>query len=153
MSTDTAGHVAPPFSWPLRVYWEDTDAGGVVYHARYVAFMERARSEWLRSLGQQQETIRTGGGQVFVVRAMSLDFHRPARLDDLLEITVRLDQCRRASLVMTQEVRRGGELLASAQVRLAAVSAADFRPIAIEAGLLACFQQLVVQPESLRNEG
>lgn len=145
--------VETTFIWPVRVYWEDTDAGGVVYHARYVAFMERARSEWLRSFGQQQEAQRTGGGQVFVVRSMSLDFRRPARLDDLLEVDVRLVQCRRASLVMAQQVRRDGELLASAEVRLAAVSAADFRPTAIGADLLARFQQLVVQPESLRNEG
>lgn len=153
MSHDMIDDVLSPFIWPVRVYWEDTDAGGVVYHARYVAFMERARSEWLRGLGQQQEDIRTRGGQVFVVRAMTLDFHRPARLDDALAVSVQVTQCRRASLVMLQEVRREGELLASAQVRLAAVSAADFRPIAIEAGLLARFQQLAVQHETSRNEG
>ena len=145
--------IDPVFRWPVRVYWEDTDAGGVVYHARYVAFMERARSEWLRALGQQQEAIRTGGGQVFVVRSMSLDFRRPARLDDALEVTVRVVECRRASLVMAQTVCRGGELLASAEVRLAAVSAADFRPVAIEPDLLARFTSFVVQPESPRNEG
>ena len=133
------------FSWPARVYWEDTDAGGVVYHARYVAFMERARSEWLRSLGVGQEDMRTGGGQVFVVRAMTLDFHKPARLDDVLEVTVELQQCRRASLVMTQSVLRQGQLLVAATARLAAVGAADFRPQAIDDTLYATLKQHEIQ--------
>lgn len=145
--------IEPPFTWPVRVYWEDTDAGGVVYHARYVAFMERARSEWMRSLGWGQEAMRSGGGQVFVVRDMQLDFHRPARLDDSLQVSVELTRCRAASLVMAQQVLREGQLLASATVRLAAVGAADFRPQAIEPGLLGMLQQHVVQPESLRNKG
>ena len=145
--------IEQPFIWPTRVYWEDTDAGGVVYHARYVAFMERARSEWMRALGWGQEAMRTGGGQVFVVRAMSLDFHKPARLDDALQVSVTLTQCRRASLVMAQQVRRDGQLLASATVRLAAVGAADFRPQPIDASMLSVFEPLVVQPESLRNKG
>lgn len=145
--------IEQPFIWPTRVYWEDTDAGGVVYHARYVAFMERARSEWMRALGWGQEAMRTGGGQVFVVRAMGLDFHKPARLDDSLQVSVELTQCRRASLVMAQQVRRDGELLASATVRLAAVGAADFRPQPIDAQMLSIFESLQVQHESLRNKG
>ena len=72
------------FSWPTRVYWEDTDAGGVVYHAQYVAFLERARTEWLRHRGHGQERLRNEHDLVFAVRAMQLDFLRPARLDDLL---------------------------------------------------------------------
>lgn len=145
--------IEQPFIWPTRVYWEDTDAGGVVYHARYVAFMERARSEWMRALGWGQEAMRTGGGQVFVVRAMSLDFHKPARLDDCLQVSVELTQCRRASLVMAQQVRRDGQLLASATARLAAVGAADFRPQPIDAQMLSIFEPLQVQHESLRNKG
>lgn len=145
--------IEQPFIWPTRVYWEDTDAGGVVYHARYVAFMERARSEWMRALGWGQEAMRTGGGQVFVVRAMGLDFHKPARLDDSLQVSVELTQCRRASLVMAQQVRRDGQLLASATVRLAAVGAADFRPQPIDAQMLSIFESLQVQYESLRNKG
>ena len=69
------------FTWPVRVYWEDTDAGGVVYHARYLAFMERARSEWMRALGWGQEQLRTADDVAFAVRAMELDFRAPARLD------------------------------------------------------------------------
>ena len=130
------------FSWPTRIYWEDTDAGGVVYHARYVAFMERARTEWMRALGYGQEAMRSGGGQVFVVRAMNLDFLKPARLDDVLTTTVELLQCRRASLLMAQAVMRGDQVLVSAQVRLAAVGAADFRPQAIDETLYAILQPL-----------
>ncbi|MBO8043078.1 YbgC/FadM family acyl-CoA thioesterase, partial [Pseudomonas aeruginosa] len=77
--------VEPLFSWPTRIYWEDTDAGGVVYHARYVAFMERARTEWMRSLGYGQERMRAEHGMVFAVRSMQMDFIRPARLDDTLQ--------------------------------------------------------------------
>ena len=139
--------IEQPFMWPTRVYWEDTDAGGVVYHARYVAFMERARSEWMRALGWGQESMRTGGGQVFVVRAMSLDFHKPARLDDQLQVSVVLRQGRRASLVMEQAVLRDGVVLVASSVRLAAVGAADFRPQAIDDVLYATLNQLVVQPE------
>jgi acyl-CoA thioester hydrolase len=132
----------PRFSWPTRIYWEDTDAGGVVYHARYVAFMERARTEWMRALGYGQESMRSGGGQVFVVRAMTLDFLKPAKLDDVLTISVELAQCRRASLLMEQTVLRGEEVLVTAQVRLAAVGATDFRPQAIDDTLYATLKPL-----------
>ncbi|WP_017167163.1 YbgC/FadM family acyl-CoA thioesterase, partial [Xanthomonas phaseoli] len=77
----------PVFSWPTRVYWEDTDAGGVVYHARYVAFMERARTEWMRALGYGQERMRQEHDLVFAVRSMQLDFLKPARLDDALSVS------------------------------------------------------------------
>jgi acyl-CoA thioester hydrolase len=116
------------FSHPVRVYWEDTDAGGVVYHAQYLAFLERARSEWMRALGRGQELLRAEHDLVFAVRAMRIDFRLPARLDDLLEVTVSLAACRGASLVVGQSVRRGGEVLLDAEVRLAALGAADFRP-------------------------
>ena len=79
-----------PFSFPVRVYWEDTDAGGVVYHAQYVAFLERARTEWLRALGKSQERLRREHDLVFAVRAMRMDFRAPARLDDRLEATAAL---------------------------------------------------------------
>ena len=133
------------FSWPTRIYWEDTDAGGVVYHARYVAFMERARTEWMRAMGYGQEAMRSGDGQVFVVRAMTLDFLRPARLDDALLTTVELLQCRRASLVIRQAVLRGEQPLVTAQVRLAAVGARDFRPQAMDDTLYATLKQFETQ--------
>jgi len=116
------------FSHPLRVYWEDTDAGGVVYHAQYLAFLERARSEWLRSLGQDQELLRREHDLVFAVRAMQVDFRAPARLDDALHATVALRECRNASMVFAQEVRRGDRLLLAATVRIAVLAASTFRP-------------------------
>ncbi|MET0327286.1 MAG: tol-pal system-associated acyl-CoA thioesterase [Luteimonas sp.] len=122
------GLLSTMFSFPTRVYWEDTDAGGVVYHAQYVAFLERARTEWLRDRGHGQERLRGSHDLVFAVRAMRLDFRKPARLDDLLEVTVALRDCRRASLVIVQEIRRDGELLLDAEVRVAALRATDFRP-------------------------
>jgi len=133
------------FSWPARIYWEDTDAGGVVYHARYVAFMERARTEWMRAMGYGQEAMRSGDGQVFVVRAMTLDFLKPARLDDALQTTVELQRCRRASLVIGQAVLRDGQPLVTAQVRLAAVGARDFRPQAMDDTLYATLKQFETQ--------
>ena len=125
----------PVFSWPTRVYWEDTDAGGVVYHAQYLAFLERARTEWLRARGKGQELLRNEHDLVFAVRAMRIDFRGPARLDDALDVSVSLQQCRRASLVLAQAVHRGGELLVDAQVRVAALNASDFRPRAIPESL------------------
>jgi acyl-CoA thioester hydrolase len=129
--------VSSMFSWPTRVYWEDTDAGGVVYHAQYLAFLERARTEWMRALGHGQEALRAERDLVFAVRAMRIDFRAPARLDDVLDVSVSLSECRRASLVLHQAVRCGGSLLLDAQVRVAALGAADFRPRAIPDALYA----------------
>ena len=120
--------IEPVFSWPTRVYWEDTDAGGVVYHAQYLAFLERARTEWLRARGKGQELLRAEHDLLFAVRAMRIDFRQPARLDDALDVTVALRQCRRASLVIAQSIRRGGTVLLDAEVRVAALTANGFRP-------------------------
>ena len=124
------------FSWPTRVYWEDTDAGGVVYHAQYLAFLERARTEWMRAQGYGQELLRLNHDLVFAVRAMQIDFLRPARLDDALQVGVSLRECRRASAVFAQDVRRGDVVLLSASVRVAALDAAGFRPRPIPQPLL-----------------
>lgn len=132
------------FSWPTRVYWEDTDAGGVVYHARYVAFLERARSEWMRARGQMQEQLRLEHDLVFVVRAMQLDFLRPARLDDLLQVTAAVSQVRRASVIFAQQIWRQDQLLLTAQVKVAAVSATAFRPVALAEPLYQQFKSLQV---------
>lgn len=134
------------FIHPVRVYWEDTDAGGVVYHAQYLAFLERARSEWLRARGKGQELLRSEHELVFAVRAMRIDFRLPARLDDALEVSVALRQCRRASLVIAQEIRRDGELLLDAEVRVAALAAGDFRPRAIPQPLLDELKALQTSP-------
>ena len=124
------------FSWPARVYWEDTDAGGVVYHARYLAFMERARSEWMRARGWEQDTLRGRDDLVFVVRAMDIDFRAPARLDDQLQVSVQLLECRGASMIFGQRIERAGELLVEARVRIAALRASDFKPRPIPAALI-----------------
>ena len=121
----------PVFSWPTRVYWEDTDAGGVVYHAQYLAFLERARTEWLRARGKGQQALRVDHDLVFAVRSMRIEFRQPARLDDALDVSVGLRQCRRASLVIAQAIHRDGVLLLGAEVRVAALNASDFRPRAI----------------------
>ena len=131
------------FSWPARVYWEDTDAGGVVYHARYLAFMERARSEWMRALGWDQGVLRDRDDQVFVVRAMDIDFRAPARLDDQLQVSVRLLECRGASFSVGQRIERDGALLVESRVRIAALRASDFRPRPIPDALLTELKSLL----------
>ncbi|CAH0243747.1 MULTISPECIES: tol-pal system-associated acyl-CoA thioesterase [Stenotrophomonas] len=142
--------VEPRFSWPTRIYWEDTDAGGVVYHARYVAFMERARTEWMRALGFGQERMRTEHGMVFAVRSMQMDFIKPARLDDQLQVSASLVQLKKASMVFDQQVLRDGQLLLSAQVRIAALDAASFRPRGMDDLVLAALQPNL-HPESEQN--
>lgn len=117
-----------PFSFPIRVYWEDTDAGGVVYHASYLCFLERARTEWLRGQGIGQQVLRDRDDVVLVVREMRIDFLKPARLDDLLQASVMLSERRSASLVCRQELFRGPECLLKAEVRIACLQASSFRP-------------------------
>jgi acyl-CoA thioester hydrolase len=124
-----------PFSWPVRIYWEDTDAGGVVYHASYVRFLERARTEWLRAQGIDQLALRETLGLGFVVRHMDLDFHRPARLDDELLVSVAVKERRSASMLFDQEIVRGGTTLVRATVRAACVNLDTMRPAQIPAGL------------------
>jgi acyl-CoA thioester hydrolase len=119
------------FSWPVRVYWEDTDAGGVVYYANYLKFLERARSEWLRTLGIGQVELARDEGLVFVVHHLAADFLRPARYDDLLEVRSRLLELGGASLTLEQEVVRDGVVLLTARVRIACVRSGDFRPARI----------------------
>ena len=117
-----------PFSFPIRVYWEDTDAGGVVYHGSYVRFLERARTEWLRAQGVGQQTLRDVDDVVLAIREMSLDFRQPARLDDELQVSVVLSERRPASLLIEQEISRGDRVLVAAKVRAACLVASTFRP-------------------------
>ncbi len=118
-------------TWPVRVYWEDTDAGGVVYYANYLKFLERARSEWLRALGIGQAELAGREGVVFVVRHVAADFLRPARFDDLLEIRSQLCELGGASLTLEQAVLRDATVLLTARVRIACVRSGDFRPARI----------------------
>jgi acyl-CoA thioester hydrolase len=125
------------FTWPVRVYYEDTDAGGVVYHASYVRFMERARTEWLRACGFSQETLHRDVGVLFTVRSAHLDFLGAARLDDALEVDVQIADRRRASLIFAQAVRRTEEVLCRGEVRVACLSTVNLRPCAIPAPVVA----------------
>ncbi|UPG93729.1 tol-pal system-associated acyl-CoA thioesterase [Luteibacter aegosomatissinici] len=125
------------FSWPVRVYWEDTDAGGVVYHASYVRFMERGRTEWLRAQGIDQMTFRESTSLGFVVREMHLDFLRAARLDDELLVTVAVKERRSASMLFGQEIVRGDTTVLRATVRVACVNLDTMRPAQIPADLFA----------------
>lgn len=127
----------PAFSFPIRVYWEDTDAGGVVYHASYLRFLERARTEWLRALGAGQQELRERDDIVLVVRGMALEFHRPARLDDELQASVTLLERRHASLQFAQQITRGDEVLVDAKVRAACLVASSFKPRALPGWLFA----------------
>ena len=117
-----------PFSFPIRVYWEDTDAGGVVYHGSYVRFLERARTEWLRAQGVGQQALRDNEDLVLVIRDMTLDFRKPARLDDELQVSVVVTERRSASLLFEQQIVRGDEVLVGAHVRVACLVASSFRP-------------------------
>ncbi|MGH8457621.1 MAG: tol-pal system-associated acyl-CoA thioesterase [Stenotrophobium sp.] len=119
------------FTWPLRVYYEDTDVSGVVYHANYLRFFERARTEWLRALNLSQESLRQQHGIAFTVANMEIDFLAPARLDDALEVTLQVTSHKRASLEFAQTLRIAGQpqrLLARAKVRIACVDVLNFRP-------------------------
>ncbi|HLS83432.1 MAG TPA: tol-pal system-associated acyl-CoA thioesterase [Arenimonas sp.] len=127
----------PVFSFPIRVYWEDTDAGGVVYHASYVRFLERARTEWLRAMGHGQQALREREDLVLVIRDMTIEFHKPARLDDELLVSVQLEQRRQASLVIAQSITRDDVPLVTARVRAASVHASSFRPRPLPAWLAA----------------
>ena len=119
------------FSLPVRVYFQDTDAGGVVYHASYVNFMERARTEWLRTHGYSNAGLMKEFGVVFVVRSLKLDYLKPALLDDLLEVTAQIKDIGRSRLNLLQNVRRGDELLTEGEVHLVCVSVESFKPVSV----------------------
>jgi len=123
------------FSWPVRVYFQDTDAGGVVYHASYVNFMERARTEWLRTHGYSNAGLMQEFGAVFVVRSLKLDYLKPALLDDLLDITAQIKDIGRSRISLIQSVRRNDEVLTEAEVHLVCVSLEDFKPIRVPEAL------------------
>jgi acyl-CoA thioester hydrolase len=130
---------SPGFTWPVRVYYEDTDAGGVVYNANYLRFMERARTEWLRSLGFEQDELRAREGVLFAVRSAALDFLSPARFNDRLKVSVALARCGGASLDFEQWVRRESDdlLCCRGLVKVACVNAETLRPNRIPETLLA----------------
>ena len=119
------------FSWPVRVYYQDTDAGGVAYHANYVNFMERARTEWLRTFGYSNAGMMKELGVMFVVRSIKLDYLKPAMLDDLLEVTALIKEVGRSRVTLTQTVMRGEELLTEGEVHLVCVDVQTFKPVSV----------------------
>ena len=118
---------AQPFAWPVRVYYEDTDVGGVVYYANYLKYMERARTEWLRALGFGQQALRESTGALFVVTDTRVRYLAPARLDDLLQVTVHLRAGGKASMTLVQQAWRGDKLLAEGEIRIGCVDEGTFR--------------------------
>jgi len=119
------------FSWPIRVYYEDTDSAGVVYYANYLKFIDRARTEWLRAAGFEQHDIAAQHQAVFVVRAVTIEYLKPALFNDSLQATVELAKVGNSQIVLVQRVLRAGEELATAEVRVVCVNAATFRPVRI----------------------
>ena len=119
------------FSWPVRVYYEDTDAGGVVYHSNYLNFMERARTEWLRALGYEQTTVKDELGVIIVVHSLSINFKKPARFNDMLEVNCELANVGRGSIEMGQTITCNGVELIQAHVKAAFVDAETLKPVAI----------------------
>jgi acyl-CoA thioester hydrolase len=124
------------FRFPVRVYYEDTDGAGVVYYANYLKFMERARTEWLSAKGFEIEVLERDHGIAFAVRRVEIEYLRPARLGDRLEVTFTVVEGRRASIVADQEVRRGVETLTRARITVACLDSANWRPSRIPAALL-----------------
>ncbi|WP_298927567.1 tol-pal system-associated acyl-CoA thioesterase [uncultured Ramlibacter sp.] len=131
------------FSFPVRVYWEDTDAGGIVFYANYLKFFERARTEWLRALGISQSSLRESTGGIFVVGDTAVKYHAPARLDDELIVTARLQDTGRASLIIAQQATHKGsdKLLCEGTIRIGWVDAQSMRPARIPPIILEALKQ------------
>jgi len=131
------------FEFPVRVYWEDTDAGGIVFYANYLKFFERARTEWLRSLGLEQSGLRDALGGMFIVSETQVRYLRPARLDDELLVTAELESAGRASLIITQQarLRKTGALLSEGTIRIGWVEAASLKPGRIPPTILEALKQ------------
>ena len=126
------------FEFPVRVYWEDTDAGGIVFYANYLKSFERARTEWLRSLGVEQSRLKDTLGGMFIVAGTTVRYLKPAKLDDELIVTAELEAAGRASLIIRQRalMRAGGEPLAQGTIRIGWVEAATLKPGRIPAVIL-----------------
>ena len=141
MTHHTAEPAAASFALPVRVYWEDTDAGGIVYHASYLRFMERARTEWLRVAGIDQSALKSAEQLQFAVVDMQIHWRRPARYDDLLTVTAAIAERSRASFSFAQSVLRDSELLVDATVRVAALDSTTLKPRRLPEELLAACQR------------
>ena len=128
------------FDWPVQVYWEDTDAGGVVYHSQYLNFMERARTEWLRHLGFIQTEMRETLGVLFVVRHIDMHYKKPAKFDDKLIVRTCLINQGRSFITFEQSILRGEEMLTSATVKVVCIDEEKFKPVSIPKLMLQRFE-------------
>ena len=129
-------HGGQRFAWPARVYYEDTDSAGVVYYANYLRYFERARTEWLRALGFEQTDLAARHHVLFVVRSISVEYLRPARFNDELQITVEPSGLRASQIVFAQRVIRGTDMLTEAQVRVACLKLPGMKPVRIPSALV-----------------
>jgi len=137
-----AGTTQPPtFTFPIRIYYEDTDAGGVVYYANYLRFCERARSEWLRVLGVEQQQLVAAGGPFFVVRSVQADYLAPARLDDYLTVVSTIHDLRNVSVIFFQRIFREDKLLFTTEVKIVPISSVNGRPVPWPAAVRAQFHE------------
>jgi acyl-CoA thioester hydrolase len=134
--------VPNPFIWTIRVYYEDTDTCGIVYYANYLKFFERARTEWLRSMGFEQQKMADELGLRFVIARVECDFKQPARLDDVIELDVHVARVGSASMVFEQTARCGAVSLASARVRVGCIESNTLTPAPLPPLLLAAVEQL-----------
>ncbi len=140
MSEMRGAGAAAPFAWQQRVYYQHTDASGVVFHANYLGFMENARTELLQSLGFDLGKLLREDGVCFVVHSANINYRKPALLNDLLTVTAHVAEPRRARLVFAQQVLRGDELLVEAGITIACVDAQSYKPIPVPAGILEKFE-------------
>lgn len=124
------------FNWPVRVYYEDTDSGGVVYYANYLKFMERARTEWLRSFSVEQDILRDQFGVIFAVSQVQIDYCLPAKFNDELVVTAKVSRKGRASIIFEQAVLRKNEILARAKIKIACLDVNLFKPVPIPKEIL-----------------
>ena len=142
MSTTHSAATGQPFTWTIRVYYEDTDTGGIVYYANYLKFFERARTEWLRAAGFEQRRLLDEFGLQFVVAHVECTYQQPARLDDQIEIDLRVARAGRVYIVFEQSARRGANVLATARVKAACVDARRLAPAAMPAEMIDAFRTL-----------
>jgi len=129
------------FSWPIRVYIEDTDAGGIVFYANYLKYMERARTEHIRALGFELDHLQHQEKRLFVVRSINVQYQQPARFNEQLSVKTTMQNVKRASLVCHQPIYRGDDLLVDATVQLACIDADSFSPVAIPAAMQEAFRR------------
>jgi acyl-CoA thioester hydrolase len=145
------GRAEIAFSISIRVYFQDTDAGEVVYHGTYLDFLERARTEWLRHLGFEQLEIRQRLGILFIVRGLEVKYVSPARLDDLIDVSVAVARLGRAQVTLAQDVRRDGATLLRAAVNLACVTSGNFRPQPLPEEISEAFNNAADTTTTMRN--